>query len=214
MSKKSSPKKLLKLKTQIRKVKISKRLILRLVGLLLLAGLLFFLYTKKGVVLSARVNNHFVSRLTVLKELEKQGLAKEVLDSIINEKLIFDEADKKKITVSEAEVATEITSIEDELKAQGTSLESALTMQGQTMESLKKNLTIRLLINKLLADKVVIDEAAVQKYFDDNKTVTYKDKKYEDVKDQIRKSLADQKIYDEFQKWLVEVKENSKIVYY
>lgn len=205
---------LLKIKYSFKKVKVTKKMIVRLVTLFLIIAFLAFLYTKKNFFLSARVNNHFITRLTVLTELEKQGLAKEVLDSIINEKIILDEAAKKDIKVTEAEVATEITSIENELKAQGTSLESALTMQGQTMESLKKNLTIRLLINKLLADKVVIDEAAVKKYYDDNKTVTYKDQKYEDVQDQIRKSLADQKIYDEFQKWLAEVKANSKIIYY
>ena len=214
MSKRLLPKKLLKLKAQIKKIKVTKRVIYRVVAFLILVGLLGFLYTKKSFFLSARVNNHFVSRLTVLRELEKQGLAKEVLDSIVNEKIILDEAKKKNITASEEEVANEITSIENELKAQGTSLEAALTMQGQTIESLKKNLTIRLLINKLLADKVVIDEVAIKKYFDDNKAVTYKDKKYEDVKEQIRKSLADQKIYDEFQKWLVEVKKNSVITYY
>lgn len=205
---------LVKIKASFKKVKFTRQVILRIIGILIIIGLLTFLYTKKAFFLSARVNNHFISRLTVLKELEKQGLAKEALDSIINEKLIMDEAQKKNVTASETEVATEIATIEEELKAQGTSLESALTMQGQTMESLKKNITIRLLINKLLADKVVVDEAAVKKYFDDNKTVTYKDQKYEDVQDQIRKSLADQKIYDEFQTWLAEVKENSSVVYY
>jgi hypothetical protein len=194
--------------------KISPKTIRRAGLVAIVIAVLAFLWTQKSFFLSARVNRHFITRLQVLSALEKQGYAKEIIDSLITEKLILDEAGKKKVAVSDQEVATEVATIEEKLKAQGTSLESALTMQGQTKADLEKNLKIRLLINKLLADKVSLTDEEIKKYFDDNKNLTYKGKKLEEVKDEIKATLSDQKLYDEFQKWLTEIKATATIVNY
>ncbi|MCX6226981.1 MAG: hypothetical protein NTV01_19900 [Bacteroidia bacterium] len=64
-------------------------------------------YFCKGLFIVATVNGSPISRLTVIRELEKTS-GKSLLDSLITEKLIQNEADAKKITVSSDEINVEI----------------------------------------------------------------------------------------------------------
>lgn len=178
--------------------------------ILLLFGLLYF---KRNIFISATVNRKLITRLSLIRELEKQS-GMEVLDVLINESIIFQEARKNKISIEKTQIDMEIAKIEESLKSQSRTLESALLAQGQTREQLEKNIRIKLLITKILADKLTIKADEVEKYYSENMAITYKDKKIEDVRADIENILRDQKLYTEFQNWLKEKRDTYKITKY
>lgn len=169
------------------------------------------LYVFRGYFVVAVVNNYPITRLSVIKELEKQG-GSQVLESIISERLIMQEAAKKNVKVTKEDIEKELKIIEDNLKAQGTDLQTALSMQGQTKDDLEKAISLKLLIEKTLADKITTTEDEVKKYFDDNKLTLYKDKILENVKEDIKNTLEQQKLSTEYQKWISEIREKAQII--
>lgn len=169
-----------------------------------------FGYFLKGYFVAALVNGRPISRLRVIRELEKrQGLA--TLDNIITEELIRQEARKKGISVSKADVDTEITSIEVSLKSQSQTLDEILAAQGMTRAELVKNIELQKLIEKILTDKASVTDAEVQKYIDDNKASFPEGTNMEEVKTLVRQQLIQQKVSTEFQTWVDAVKKTAKI---
>ena len=174
--------------------------------------LLILVYLNLGIFLAATVNGQPITRLQLAKELEKQG-GKQVLDSIITQKLIDQEAKKKGIVVSQQDLDNEIKAIESQLKAQGTDLDTALAFQGQTRAQLQDSLKLKIQVEKLIADKISISEEEITTYFNENKTSFVENAKLEDVKSQITETIRQTKLSQEYQTWLQELKSISKINY-
>ena len=177
--------------------------------ILLLVGLFFV----KGIFIAATVDGSPISRLSVIKELEKQG-GKQALESIINKKLIENELNKQKITADKEEVDKEIKKIEAQVAGQGSTLASALAMQGMTEEKLREQITIQEKLKKVLADKIAVTDTEVDAYIKDNKVTPPKDAKLEDFRKQIRDQLTQQKFQQEAQKWVSSLIAGAKIKYY
>ena len=179
------------------------------VVILIFAGLFF----AKGIFIAATVDGSPISRLSVIKELEKQG-GKQALESIINKKLIENELNKQKITADKEEVDKEIKKIEAQVAGQGSTLASALAMQGMTEEKLREQITIQEKLKKVLADKIAVTDTEVDAYIKDNKMTPPKDMKLEDFRKQIRDQLTQQKFQQEAQKWVSSLIAGAKIKYY
>ncbi|MEK7074297.1 MAG: SurA N-terminal domain-containing protein, partial [Patescibacteria group bacterium] len=167
----------------------------------------------KGIFIAATVDGSPISRLSVIKELEKQG-GKQALESIINKKLIENELNKQKITADKEEVDKEIKKIEAQVAGQGSTLASALAMQGMTEEKLREQITIQEKLKKVLADKIAVTDTEVDAYIKDNKVTPPKDTKLEDFRKQIRDQLTQQKFQQEAQKWVSSLIAGAKIKYY
>lgn len=180
------------------------------VAVLLIIVALFF---AKGLFIAATVNGSPISRLSVIKELEKQG-GKQALEAIIDKKLIETELNKQKISVTQEEVDEEIKKIEAQVASQGGTLEMALTQQGMTEEKLREQITIQKKLEKLLADTVVITDTEIDAYIKDSKATLPKDVKMEDFKKQIGEQLKQQKFQQEAQKWVSDLTTSAKIKYY
>lgn len=171
------------------------------------------LFFAKGLFVAATVNGSPISRLSVIKQLEKEG-GKQALETIIDKKLIEAELTKQKITVTQEEVDGEIKKIEDQVTAQGGTLEMALSQQGLTEEKLREQITIQKKLEKLLADKVAVSEAEIDAYIKDSKATLPKDIKMEDFRKQISDQLKQQKFQTEAQQWVSDLTTNAKIKYY
>jgi len=171
---------------------------------------ILILFSLKSLFVVALVNNFPISRLAVIRELEKQG-GDQVLESLINERLILQEAAKKKVSVLQEEIDSEIAVIEENLQKQGTTLEAALSLQGQSKNDLIKAIKLKLLIQKIIADKLTVNEEEVKTYYTNNLTALYKGKSLETVKDEIKNLLQQQKLNQEYQTWIQEINEKAKI---
>lgn len=177
--------------------------------ILLLVGLFF----AKGLFIAAIVNGSPLSRLSVIRELERQG-GKQALESIINKKLIEDELNKQKISANKEEIDGEIKKIETQITGQGNTLASVLAMQGMTEAKLREQITIQKKIEKLLADKTTLSETEVDAYIKDKKLTPPKDAKPEDFRKQISDQLKQQKFQQEAQKWVSGLTAGAKIRYF
>lgn len=180
------------------------------VAVILIVIALFF---ARGIFVAATVNGSPISRLSVIRELEKQG-GKQALEAIIDKKLIETELNKQKMSVTPAEIDEEIKKIEAQVSSQGGTLEMALAQQGMTEEKLREQITIQKKLEKLLADKVAITEAEIDTYIKDSKATPPKDAKMEDFRRQISEQLKGQKFQQEAQKWVSDLTASAKIKYY
>jgi len=182
------------------------------VGLIvvILAVAAFFL---KGLFVVAIVNGEPITRIAVISELEKQG-GKQALSALVNQTLILQEARKKNIQVSQAEIDTAIKQIEDSLKSQGQNLDTALAAQGMTKQELVAQLKLRNLVEKLLVDKIKVTDKEIADYTEKNKDTFPANLTSDEIKKSVGEQLKQQKLAGASQAWLEGLNKNSKINYF
>lgn len=180
------------------------------VSLLLLAALI---YSFKGVFVAAKVGNQLITRQELDKELEKQA-GKQALDNMVIEKLIIQEAKKKGVQASSAEIDVKMGEIDNQFKAQGQSLETYLASRGQTKDDLKKQVKVQLLVEKMLGDSVKVTDQEIKDYFDKNKSTFPKNATLDNQKEQIKNNLTQEKLSTSFQSWIETLRKDAKIDYF
>lgn len=178
-------------------------------GALILVALFF----AKGLFVAATVNGSPISRLSIIRELEKQG-GKQTLEAIIDQKLIDAELSKQNITATQEEIDEEMKKIEEQVAVQGITLKQALEAQGMTEEKLREQISVQKKLEKLLADKMVVTEAEIDAYIKDNGATIPKDIKMEELRVQVKEQLKQQKFQQEAQKWVSDLTANASIKYY
>jgi parvulin-like peptidyl-prolyl isomerase len=182
--------------------------ILGLAALLLIS----LLYAARGLFVAATVNGKPISRIAVVQELERQS-GKQTLDSVITKTLVQQEAEKKNITITDKQIDEEIKKIEDNLKQQGQELDQVLSLQGMTRESLREDVEIRKTIELLLGDKAKVSEKEVDDYIASNSANFPAETDPKQLKDSVTQQLQQQKLSEELQTWLAQIRQNAKINY-
>lgn len=186
----------------------------KVIVILVVVALAIAAFLLKGYFVAAMVNGEPISRLTVISELEKQG-GRQALSSLVNQALILQEAKKKNVQVTQEEVDKAVKEVEDSLKTQeGQNLDDVLEAQGMTREELGEQLKLRLLVEKLLADKLKVTDKEIEEYVEKNKDIFPADMKEDEIKKSVAGQLEQQKIATESQAWLQELTENAKINYF
>jgi len=191
------------------KIKISIKTAIIIVVIIAL-GVLAYIY--KGLFIAATVNGSPISRLAIIQELEKAS-GKNLLDSLIIEKLVQNEANAKKITVSNDEINGEIKKIEDRVVAQGSTLNAALAAQGMTMEDLKKQIILQKEVEKMVADKINVTDEEVTQYIKDN-AISIPEGQEATTTAQIKDELRNQKLNKEAAALITTLKSQAKIRYF
>jgi parvulin-like peptidyl-prolyl isomerase len=194
------------LNKNVRFMKLSTNVFFVLIAL----GLLF---AARKYFVAASVNGRYISRFTVISELEKQG-GKQVLESLISKNLLFQEASKKGVKVSSDEIDAKINAIEAELKKQGQDLDTVLGYQGMTRASLTEQTKLQLILEKMLGDKTKVTDKEVAKYIAENQASLPTDKTEKELNTLVKEQLASQKLSTEAQKFLQELKASAKINYF
>lgn len=175
--------------------------------------ILVALFFAKGLFVAATVNGSLISRLSVIKELEKQG-GKQTLKALIDQRLIETELDKQGVNVPQEEIDQEIRNIEEQVASQGGTLADALAEQGMTEETLRRQIFIQKGLEKLLADKIAVSDEEIDAYIADNKITPSEGTTLEDAKAQVGEQLKQQKFQREAQQWASDLTANAKIKYY
>jgi foldase protein PrsA len=166
----------------------------------------------KTVFLAAFVNGRPISRITLIKNLEKQ-YGTTALSTLVEKSLIYQEAKKQKVSVSKDEIQNEITAIEEILKAQNITLDQALEARGQTRQELEEQIKVSKILEVILADKITVTDKEIADYFTTNKNYFDKGTLLENVKDDIKSELVQQKLADEYTTWIAGIKEKAKVFY-
>ena len=192
------------------KIKLSDRTIILLVVCALILGIA---YGYKSVFIAATIDGRPVSRLAVIRELEAKG-GKATLDAIITERLITAEAAKADIVISPADIDAEIEKVTAEIAAQGMTLESALAAQGLTLDEVRKQLTTRKQLEKLLGDAVTVTDADIDAYLVETKLTTPQTMSEEEFRTKVRDQIANQKFGKVADAWISDIRKKANIHYY
>ena len=196
--------------SQITKEKFTKnKKVLAVVGVgLLIIIILLFLF--KGIFIATMVNGEPISRISVIKELEKQN-GKAILENLITKKLILQEARKRNIEVTEAEIDEELKKIEESLKTQGTTLDDALLQQSMSRDQLISEIKIQFTIQKIVGSDVKVSDKEIDDFVEQNKTQFPEEATEAQMKEEAKKALEQQKIQEKTQAFLEEIRTKANI---
>lgn len=193
--------------------KIPKKVFIFALILLIVVGGFYF---GRKTFFAASVNGQLVSRLSVIKDLEKQG-GKKVLDTIVIKTLINQEAKKRNLSVSQSEVDTEIKKIETNVSSQGSTLDALLAQQGMTKSDLIGEIKLQLLVTKMVDNNITVSAKEVDNYLASQNSqnslgVSQTTPGLNRV--QAESAIKQQKLQAEIQKFVADLKAKAKINYF
>jgi foldase protein PrsA len=172
--------------------------------------LAFFIFRNQIII--ASVNGQAITRFTLISQLEKQG-GKQVLDSLITETLILQEAKKQNVQITPEEIEQEIATIEQRFTGQGQSFEEILTSQGMTRQTLASQIEVQMLVEKLSSKDVEVTDQEIDDYVTQNEMEIPEGSEGAQLRSQIGESLKQEKSQGEVQVWLDALKANANIKY-
>ncbi len=201
---------------KVPEVQVSKRLTPRQKKMIVIAAVIVLplatLFYFKSVFIAATVDGSPISRIRVVQELERQG-GKNVLDALIVERLIANEALAKDVTVSAQEITDELDSIKASVTDAGGTFEAALAERGFTEESLRKSIVTQLTMKKLLAEKLTVTDEELEQYITES-GIPLPEENPDAMKEQIKLQIADSKFSEEAQKLIAELRAKANITTY
>ncbi len=211
-TKSSSPKKkttLADLKNKVWAPK-NRKATLIILGVIVLAALL---YIGRSLFVAATVNGEPISRLSLINKLELQS-GKTALEEIIEERLVLQEAAKRKINISQADIDKEIAKIKKQLDGQGQDLNQILESRSISKELFNEQIKIQLIVDKILGEQAKVGEDEFNKFLEQNKDLLANEKNPDDAKMQYRQYLEQEKLKQKYQEWVATLKKNAKILHY
>ena len=191
-------------------VKWPKKIFLFGLIFLLVLGLVYF---SVRFFLVASVNGQLVSRLTIIKELEKQG-GKKTLDTVILKTLINQEAKKRKITISQKDIDAEIQKIETNITAQGLTLDQLLQQQGMKKSDLTEEVKIQLLVSKMVGENINVTDKEIDDFINSQKKQLSQNPDQEFPREQVKQQIKQQKLQQKIQTFVAGLKDKAKINYF
>lgn len=156
----------------------------------------------------AWVGNSPITRIGLYQEMEKR-YGKDTREQLIMQQLINDEAKSKGISVSDAEIATEIQNIQKE-QGGADKLNEVLKLQNISQTDFKDLVKMQLLRQKMFGTNVEVTDKELEDYLTQNKDQlpeTVDDKMKADIKN----NLKQQKVAQNFNTWLQEALKSSKV---
>lgn len=174
--------------------------------------ILAILYAARSLFIAAIVNGHPISRLSVVNQLETQG-GKQALDGLITQTLIEDEASKRNINVSQADVNKQIASIQQNIESQGSSLDAALAQQGMTKNDLNEQVKLQLLLNKMIGTPSVTSKE-IDAYISQNKAQLPQNESDATLRNQVKQQIIQQKQQQASQSFVAALRNKAHIVYF
>lgn len=115
----------------------------------------------------ASVGDKNITKDELYQRLVEQN-GKQVLDSLITEKIIGLEVEKQKIEISEEDLEKEMQKIVDYYGGED-AFNQTLESAGYSIDSLKKDVKTNLEVKKLLEPSIEVTEDEMKQYFEDNK---------------------------------------------
>jgi len=191
-------------------IKFSKKLLIIVLVLVLILGLVYF---SRRYLIAVTVNDKSISRLAVLKKLEKQG-GKKTLETMITGVLIRQEAEKRKIIVSQKDVDAEMKKIEANVSSQGSTLDQALQTQGMTKNDLTEEINVQLMLQKMAGGDIKISNKEVDEFISASKSQQGFGQEKEISREQAAAQLKQQKSQQKIQTFLADLKAKAKINYF
>lgn len=188
----------------IKNYRPSKRIYVALV----IVGLLVLGAYNKNLFIAATVNGSPISNLELQNRLNNQ-YREQTLNQMVNEKIVMDEAKKKGIITTTADVNKQISTLEKNVGGPK-ALDELLIQQSQTRTSLKDQIMIQLTIEKMYANDATVSGDEVKQFIDQNKDQLQATTSAEQTKE-AESAIKQQKLSQVFQGKFKELKQTAKI---
>ncbi len=187
----------------------SKKMVIGVIVVVIVIAALFFC---KSFFIAASVNGSYISRASVVRELEKKS-GKQLLDVLITQRLVTNEAKKQGVKISDEELNARIKGIEDGVTKQGGKIADLLAAQGLTEKTFHEQVVLEMKLEKLIGDKAVVTDEEVDAYIKENKVPLPKGKEAE-MKGQIKDELKGAKLNKEAGTFVESLRKEAKIQYF
>lgn len=173
-----------------------------------LIGLAIVVSVKKDWFVAATVNSTPISNLDLQLRLNKQFRSK-LLSQMINEQVILNEAKKKGVIATDQDVVGKLSQVEQNVGGPE-ALNSLLSQQGETLDSIKDQLRIQVIVEKLYANEATVSAEEVNEFIDQNKDSLQATDSAGQIKE-VTDLLQQQKLTQLFQQKFQELKTSAKI---
>lgn len=134
--------------------------------LLLILGLILLAVFKKSWFIAATVNGTPITNLELISKMNDQ-YRQQTLNQLINEKVILEEAKKKNIVVDNNQINDKVSELEKSVGGAQV-LDSLLSQQGQSRDSLRQQLRVQLIIEKLYQNEATVSAEEVNNFITQN----------------------------------------------
>ncbi len=134
---------------------------------ILVLGLILLISYKKSWFVAAMVNNTPITNFELLSRVNQQYRS-QVLNQMINEKVILDEANKKHIAITDKEIGDRIAQLEGSVGG-AQMLDNLLAQQGMTRVEYKRQLLVQMSFEKMYESEATISAEEVTKFIETNK---------------------------------------------
>ncbi len=190
-----------------RSVKVHRSTVFVVIGIVLIA---LILYYGRGLFVAAVVNGQPVSRLSLVKEAERES-GKQAMAMLVRNILVEQEASRQNVKVSDKELSDQIKTIENNLSKQGQSLDATLKSESMSREDLDRIVRLDLMVGKLVGKEIKITDKDVADYIDKNKDFLPKDQKTDALNKLVRERIKQEQLSGKAQIWLADLEKKASI---
>jgi len=180
-------------------------------AVIIVLGILLYVY--RSLFVAAVVNGQPISRLAVVQAAEKQS-GKQVLETLVRNTLIEQEAAKEHVTVSDQEVNDQMKTVEKSLSKQGQNLDQVLATQGMTRDDLRQLVRMDKLVQKMVGKNIKITDKQVNDYIANNKDSLPQNESDAQLRQDVKSQLEQQELNQKAQTWLNNLESKAHIVYF
>lgn len=158
----------------------------------------------------ATVNGEAIDRQAFTSKVLRLS-GESVMNELITEKIVRQEARKRKLTVKRDEIKKRVAELEKRLARQGINLNNYLARQKQTRAELERDMTIQILVEKMFAPKEAVTDRDIDNYFKTTRVVRGRGAILESQLISIKQLVYQQKLRKNFLTWLTQQSKKAKI---
>ncbi|MEK7565641.1 MAG: hypothetical protein AAB506_01180 [Patescibacteria group bacterium] len=182
---------------------------LLVLGLVIVVLVVLLGWKNKGLFIVAMVNGRPITRLELESRMvDRYGQSS--LEELVNERIVRDAAAKKGVKVIAPEIDVKEQEIRKRLGDQ-VNLEQALAQQKITLADFRKQMELQVVVEKLVADQIIITDAEVAEYISKNKIVLTATDEAQ-MKEETRSILFQQKVNEAFGKLFSDLKSQTPVL--
>ncbi len=180
-----------------------------LIAVLLAAAIVGVAYALRSQVIVATVNGKAIYRWELIRKLEKEG-GEQVLDSLVTEKLVKQQAQETGTQITEPEINAYLENLRSNLQNQGQDLDTLMEEQSISRHELRDQIEFQLTLEKL-AGEINVSEEEIDELYEQQKDMLGESVTEEDARAGIREQLRSQKLNTEISEIINNLKEKANI---
>lgn len=159
---------------------------------------------------AATVNGEAISRADFSRKLLKVS-GQSVLNELVTERLLHQEAERQNVTISQKEINTKIDQVSFQFTRQGMTDQARLAKDKKTRPDLEREIRNQLLIDKLFGKNIIITDRDIEKYLTDHHVSKGNGAIWESQKIAVNQLLHQQKLQQKFLTWINLKKKDARV---